>query len=94
MSQDGVTQGGKLQASTHRDLDRRQDFACFPWPDGDETVYRKGKAMGGLSGKLLTLSTTAGERLALVPRAKSPPLRPCSKCNFSSRDPQAIIVFL
>jgi hypothetical protein len=43
-----------------------------PWPDGDATVYRNGKAMEGVSGKLLTLSTTAGERLALVPKGKVP----------------------
>ena len=43
-----------------------------PWPDGDATVYRNGKAMEGVSGKLLTVSTTAGERLALVPKGKVP----------------------
>ena len=39
-----------------------------PWPDKDATVYRNGKTAEGVSGRLLTLSTTAGERLALVPR--------------------------
>jgi hypothetical protein len=43
-----------------------------PWPDGDATVYRNGQAAEGVSGKLLTLSTTAGERLALVPKGKVP----------------------
>ena len=43
-----------------------------PWPDGDATVYRNGQAAEGVSGKLLTLSTTAGERLALVPKGKIP----------------------
>ena len=43
-----------------------------PWPDGDATVYRNGQAAEGLSGKLLTLSTTSGERLALVPKGKIP----------------------
>jgi len=43
-----------------------------PWPEGDATVYRNGQAAEGVSGKLLTLSTTAGERLALVPKGKVP----------------------
>jgi hypothetical protein len=43
-----------------------------PWPDTEATVYRNGNAAEGLSGKLLTLSTTAGERLALVPKGKVP----------------------
>ena len=43
-----------------------------PWPEGDATVYRNGKAMESVSGKSLTLSTTAGERLALVPKGKVP----------------------
>ena len=43
-----------------------------PWPGRDARVYRNGKAAEGLSGKLLTLSTTAGERLALVPRGQVP----------------------
>lgn len=43
-----------------------------PWPDGDDTVYRNGKAAEGVSGKSLTLSTTAGERLVLVPKGKVP----------------------
>ena len=43
-----------------------------PWPDTEATVYRKGKAAEGVSGKLLTLSTTAGERVALVPKGKVP----------------------
>ena len=36
------------------------------------TVYRNSKAMEGVSGKLLALSTTAGERLALVPKGQVP----------------------
>jgi hypothetical protein len=43
-----------------------------PWPDKDATVYRNGKTAEGVSGRLLTLSTTAGERLALVPRGNVP----------------------
>ena len=43
-----------------------------PWPDGDATVFRNGKVAEGVSGKLLTLSTTAGERLAVVPKGKVP----------------------
>jgi hypothetical protein len=43
-----------------------------PWPDTEATVYRKGNAAEGLSGKLLTVSTTAGERVALVPKGKAP----------------------
>ena len=43
-----------------------------PWPDGNATVYRNGKAAEGVSGKLLTLSTTFGERVALVPKGKVP----------------------
>ena len=43
-----------------------------PWPDGEATVYRNGKVAEGLSGKLLTLPTTTGERLTLVPKGKVP----------------------
>jgi len=43
-----------------------------PWLDGDAFVYRNGQAAEGVSGKFLTLSTTAGERLALVPKGKVP----------------------
>jgi hypothetical protein len=43
-----------------------------PWPDGDATVYRNGKAAEDVSVKLLTLSTTGSERLALVPKGKVP----------------------
>ena len=43
-----------------------------PWPDTGATVYRNGKVAEGVSGKLLTLSTAAGERLALVPKGKVP----------------------
>jgi hypothetical protein len=43
-----------------------------PWPAGEVTVYRNGQAAEGVSGKLLTLSTTAGERLALVPKGRVP----------------------
>ena len=43
-----------------------------PWPDGDVTVYRNGKAAEEVTGKLLTLSTTAGERLVLVPKGQIP----------------------
>ena len=43
-----------------------------PWPDGDVTVYRNGQAAEDVSGKLLTLATTAGERLALVPKGQVP----------------------
>ncbi|HXC99363.1 MAG TPA: hypothetical protein VN048_08480 [Verrucomicrobiae bacterium] len=43
-----------------------------PWPAGDVTVYRNGQAAEGVSGKLLTLSATAGERLALVPKGQVP----------------------
>jgi hypothetical protein len=47
-------------------------IAQNPWPDTEATVYRNGKVAENLSGKLLTLSTTAGERLALVPKGKVP----------------------
>jgi hypothetical protein len=43
-----------------------------PWPSGNVTVYRNGRAAEGVSGKLLILSTTAGERLALVPKGQVP----------------------
>jgi hypothetical protein len=43
-----------------------------PWPDKDDTVYRNGKAAEGVSGKLLSLSTTTGEHLVLVPKGKVP----------------------
>jgi hypothetical protein len=43
-----------------------------PWPDTEATVYRNGKVAENLSGRLLTLSTTAGERVALVPKGKVP----------------------
>jgi len=43
-----------------------------PWPAGEVTVYRNGQAAEDVSGKLLTLSTTAGERLALVPKGRVP----------------------
>lgn len=43
-----------------------------PWPDTEATVYRDGKAAEGVTGKLLTLSTTAGERLTLAPKGKVP----------------------
>jgi hypothetical protein len=43
-----------------------------PWPDGDVTVYRNGQAAEGVSGKLLTLLTTSGERLTLVPKGQVP----------------------
>jgi hypothetical protein len=43
-----------------------------PWPDTEATVYRNGKAAERLSGKFLTVSTTAGERVALVPKDKTP----------------------
>jgi hypothetical protein len=43
-----------------------------PWPDGDAAVYRNGKAAEGVAGKLLTLSITSGERVALVPKGKVP----------------------
>jgi hypothetical protein len=46
-----------------------------PWPDTEATVFRNGKAADSLSGKLLTLSTTAGERLVLVPKGKTPVAR-------------------
>ena len=43
-----------------------------PWPDTEATVYRNGKVAESHSGKLFTLSTTAGERLTLVPKGKVP----------------------
>jgi hypothetical protein len=43
-----------------------------PWRDGNATVYRNGKAAEGVSGKLLTLLTTTGEHLVLVPKGKVP----------------------
>jgi hypothetical protein len=43
-----------------------------PWPHTEATVYRNGKAAESVTGKLLTLSTTAGERLALVPKGSVP----------------------
>ena len=43
-----------------------------PWRDSAATVYRNGKAAEGLSGKLLTFSTTTGERVVLVPKGKAP----------------------
>jgi len=43
-----------------------------PWPDGDATLYRNGKAAEGVSGRWLTLSTAAGERVALVPKGVVP----------------------
>ena len=43
-----------------------------PWPDTEVTVYRNGKAAESITGKLLTLSTTAGERVALAPKGKVP----------------------
>ncbi|MGA2248664.1 MAG: glycoside hydrolase N-terminal domain-containing protein [Verrucomicrobiota bacterium] len=43
-----------------------------PWPDGDAIVYRNGRAAEGVAGKMLKLATTAGERLALVPKGKVP----------------------
>ena len=43
-----------------------------PWGDGDVTVYRNGQAAEDVSGKLLTLSTAAGEDLSLVPKGQVP----------------------
>ena len=43
-----------------------------PWPDTKAAVYRNGKVAENLSGKLLTLSTTVGERLAVVRKGKVP----------------------
>src|SRR6266481_4562596 len=43
-----------------------------PWPKSEASVYRNGKAAEGLSGKLLTFSTTAGKRDALVQKGKAP----------------------
>jgi hypothetical protein len=43
-----------------------------PWPETEATVYRNGKAAEGLSGKVLILSATAGELVALVPKGKAP----------------------
>jgi hypothetical protein len=43
-----------------------------PWPAAEITVCRNGQAAEGVAGKLLTLSTTAGERVALVPKGKVP----------------------
>ncbi len=56
----------------------RQGGQCVlqnPWPDTQAAVYRNGVAAESLSGKLLTLSTTAGERAALVPKGKAPTAR-------------------
>lgn len=49
--------------------------ACLlqnPWPDGGATVYRNGGAAEGVWGRMLTLSTAAGERLVLVPKGRVP----------------------
>ena len=43
-----------------------------PWPEGEATVYRNSKAAEDISGRLLTLSTIAGERLNLVPKGRVP----------------------
>jgi hypothetical protein len=43
-----------------------------PWPDTEATVYRNGKAAESVTGKLLSLSTTAAERLTLAPKGKVP----------------------
>ena len=43
-----------------------------PWPDGVVTVYRNGQVAEDVSGKLLALSTAAGEDLALVPKGQVP----------------------
>jgi hypothetical protein len=43
-----------------------------PWPDGEASVYRNGKAAEGVAGRLLTLSTTTGECLTLFPKGKAP----------------------
>ena len=48
------------------------DIVQNPWPDTKAAVYRNGKVAENLSGKLLTLSTIAGESLALVPKGKVP----------------------
>jgi hypothetical protein len=41
-------------------------------PDTGATVYRNGKVAERL-GQVVNLSTAAGERLAWLPKAKSPP---------------------
>ena len=46
-----------------------------PWPDTEATVYRNGKAAESVTGKMLTLSTTAGERLAVAPEGKVPAVK-------------------
>jgi hypothetical protein len=43
-----------------------------PWGDGDVTVYRNGQPAEDVSGKLLTLSTGAGEDLTLAPKGQVP----------------------
>ncbi|HEY3856153.1 MAG TPA: glycoside hydrolase [Verrucomicrobiae bacterium] len=43
-----------------------------PWPDTETTVYRNGKAAESVTEKLLTLITTAGERLVVAPKGKIP----------------------
>jgi hypothetical protein len=41
-----------------------------PWGDAELTFYRNGKKSKNISGKLLTLTSKAGETLTLVPRGK------------------------
>jgi hypothetical protein len=43
-----------------------------PWPDGVVTVYRNSRVAEDVSGKLLTLSTAAGEDLTLAHKGQVP----------------------
>jgi hypothetical protein len=42
------------------------------WGDAELTLYRNGKKSKNISGKLLTLTSEAGEILTLVPKGKQP----------------------
>jgi hypothetical protein len=42
------------------------------WGDAELTLYRNGKKSKNISGKLLTLTSEAGEILILVPKGKQP----------------------
>jgi hypothetical protein len=39
-----------------------------PWPSDEITLYRNGKPIGNLSGRLLAVSTVAGETLVMTPK--------------------------
>jgi hypothetical protein len=41
-----------------------------PWGDTELTLYRNGKKSKNISGKLLTLTSEAGETLTIIPKGK------------------------